>query len=647
MRNIVLASTTILVVIVVLTGAGLFVVEVETTSPEPVTFSETVTMGVSFDDEIDDPDVELPRAQVFYSQYRYVVGYYGVERFVDAQRQEGHEQRFGYPLTVYVTDYSGTELELSAEGYPRTDDRVDWTDAESAWFVVDSDARAPDGETAVPFSSRDDAETYAADSGGSVITWDDLLEYEIELEDARTVRDRVDKRQTDADSLVEHRRAVADRPVKTVVGENETIQEAVSRTPTNGTVVVPAGTYEELVEIDRPVTLEGKGDVTIRGDGESTVVMIKSPDAAVRNVEITNVGDSVMPEEQETVTDGPSEGGDTVLETAYAGGDAGVYVDDAPGVFLENISIVTPSNGVMLRDSPKTVVRNVSVDGGEEWGDSYMGVMSMRSGDGIIEDSAFRDGRDGIYTHRSHGLVFRNNTLERNRIGVHLMFTGETVIADNDIRAAEATGIHVMTNPHQNAVVGNHVRNNPTGIRTEGWNSYVADNVVVDNGLGMTTEAGNSIYEHNVIVGNEVGIRATHYLPANRVLANDFVDNDRHVQARRGTLRIWTHDGVGNYWHGTVGDVDESSADDGEPVVFSRSYSATDPIDSRLHRSGGSPTLAQAPLFDELATLEGTVSGMREASVVDTAPRCTPANPGRLEAAGIEPVEYECGVSHP
>ncbi|ELY51005.1 NosD domain-containing protein [Natronolimnohabitans innermongolicus] len=645
MRNVTLALIAILLTVGVLVGVGVFTLEVDADSPGPVEFNDTVLMGVSFDDEISDPDVDLPRTQVFYSQYRYVVGYHGAEWFVNAQRQEGHEQRFGYPLAVYVTDYSGTDLELSDEGYPRPDGEVTWTDAELAWFVVDSDARTPDGETVVPFSSRDDAETYTADYGGSVVSWDTLLEYEFDLDDAAAVGKRVDERQADADRLVEQRRTVADRPVETVVGENETIQEAISRTPTNATVLVPEGTYDELIEVDRPVTLQGEGDVSIRGDGESTVMTIRSPDAAVRNFEITDVGNSTSPEEQASVTENGTEDGDAVLEMAYAGGDAGVYVDDAPRVLVEDVSIETPSNGVMLRDSPETVVRNVSVKGGDEWGDAYMGVMSMRSGDSVIEESTFRDGRDGIYTHRSHGVVFRNNTLEGNRIGVHFMYTGESVIADNVVRDAEATGIHVMTNPHQNAVVGNDVRDSPTGIRTEGWNSYVARNVVVDTDLGMTTEAGNSIYEHNVLVRNEIGMRASHFLPANRVLANDFVDNDLHTQARQGTLRIWTHDGVGNYWHGAVGDVTDRTADDGEVVVFDRPYSATDTIDSRLHRVGGTPALAHAPQFDELAAFEGTVSGMRDASVVDTAPRCEPANPDLLAAAGLEPAEYVCGAS--
>ncbi|MDQ2050066.1 NosD domain-containing protein [Natronolimnohabitans sp. A-GB9] len=633
--------TTVLVaitIVAVLCGVGLFAVDTGSTAPEPVSFNETVSMGVDFDDDLEDADaVDLPKTQVFYSQYEFVVGYHGVERFVHAREQAGHQQRFGYPLAVYVTDFSDTDVELTEEGYPTANEPTGWTDAESAAFVVDSDARNPAGETVVPFADRDDAEAFTAEYGGTVLTWDELVEREFSFDDAAAVKDRVDDRLRDGDALVDDRRTMLDRPEETVVDDGETVQEAIDDAPSNTTVVVPEGTYEETVEIDRPITLSGEGAVTLDGGGDGTVVEIGADEAAVRNVDITGVGNTTRPEEQETVSD--TDSGDTVLEMAYAGGDAGVRIDGAERALVENVTIETPANGVMLRDSPESVVRNVSVDGGDDWGDAYMGVMSMRSGDGVIEDSTFRDGRDGIYTHRSDGLVFRNNTLERNRIGVHLMYTAQTVIADNEVLNAEATGVHVMTNPHGNAVVGNEIRNSPDGLRTEGWNSYVADNVVVDNGLGMTTEAGNSIYEGNVVAGNDVGIQASHILPTNRVIGNDFVDNDRHATARAGTLRIWTRNDAGNYWHGAIGDADGD--------VLERPYSPTEDVDGSLHRTDGASSLARSPLHGALTDLAGTVSGMRDASIVDTAPRCEPANPEQFDAIEWNPPERDCGPIAP
>jgi len=76
-----------------------FAVDTGADSPEPAPFDETVSIGLTLEDDLAlDDDVELPRAQTFYSQYEYVVGYYGVETYVEAQRQAGHVERFGYPL---------------------------------------------------------------------------------------------------------------------------------------------------------------------------------------------------------------------------------------------------------------------------------------------------------------------------------------------------------------------------------------------------------------------------------------------------------------------------------------------------------------------------------------------------------------------
>ncbi len=617
-------------------GVGLFVVDTGSTSPDPVLFEDTVTMGVTLENEPDGDDIEIPKAQVFYSQYDYVVGYHGLERFVDDRQQPGHQERFGYPIAVYVSDFSETDAELTEQGYPTADGRLGWTDAESATFVAGSDAETPAGETVMPFSDQDDAVAFAEAHGGTMLSWEQLLESEFEIDDADAIRERVDERHERADDQVATSRTLVDRPETVVVGDDAaTIQDAIELAPNESTVVVPEGTYEEHVEVDRPITLAGDGDATIQGDETGTVVSVTADEAAVTDLRVTGVGNTTRPEDRETTA--ADEGSEDVLEMAYGQGDAGVEIDGANETLVENVTVETPANGVLLRDSPDTVVRNTTVYGSDNWNDGYMGVMTMRSPDGVIENSRFIDGRDGIYTHRSHGLVYRNNTLERNRIGVHLMYTSDVLVADNRIRNAQSTGIDVMTNPEHNAIVGNEIQQTSRGLLMDGSRSYVADNLITDTEVGLAAGAGNSIYEHNVLAGNVDGIQASHLLPTNQVVGNDFVGNHRHASARVGVLRIWTENGAGNYWHGAVGTSDGT--------VLDRSYSATDHVDERLHRVDGTPTLARAPASDALNALEGSVSGMREESIVDTAPLCEPSNPDLLEQTDWEAPDRDCGQS--
>ncbi|QCC53670.1 DUF1565 domain-containing protein [Natronorubrum bangense] len=619
-------------------GAGaLFVADVGSSSPDPVEFDDTVQVGLSLEDEFAlEEDVRLPRAQVFYSKYSYVVGYQGVERFVDDHQQPTHTERFGYPLAVYVSDYSAVDVELSDDGHPVADSVPPWIDAEQAWFVAGSDARSPAGETVMAFSDRDDATAFAAAHGGDVHTWDDILNSEFEINDAEVVRDRLDDRLDDADETSAQADSLRDRPVSTVVGEDtDTVQAAIDDAPANTTVVVPEGTYEEQLEIDKPLTLAGDGDVTIAGSGWGTVIAVTANQTAITGLDITGVGDETSgidgipehaPEER-------GEGWDDELTSHYTGGDAGIAITEGEGSFVADVTIQTPSTGVLLHESPDAVVRNVTVNGNEISNDGRAGINAIYSS-AVIEDSTIRDGRDGIYTHESPDIVIRNNTLVENRLGVHLMHTSDAVVAGNDFREQDTTGIYVMTGPERIAIVDNTVRDTETGIIPDSDDAYVASNIVEGNRVGIQQNTAASLIEHNVIAGNIVGVDARSVLPTNRIVRNDFVGNYDHVQSSGGPLRIWSHDDAGNYWQGAtmLSDVGERPS----------SYSPTDPVDERLHLTDGAAMVARSPALQAVSGFEGMVPGLRTGAVTDSAPTCEPHNPALLEQTEWAEQAWRC-----
>ena len=218
-------------------------------------------------------------------------------------------------------------------------------------------------------------------------------------------------------------------------------------------------------------------------------------------------------------------------------------------------------------------------------------------------------------------------------MGIHLMFTSGALLADNTIAGQERTGIYVMTGPERNAIVGNEITETRTGISFGGTDTYVADNVVWENYLGIRIDGVASILERNVIADNYGGVETWALLPTNSVTHNDFVGNRDHVLVSSGRLRVWSHDGEGNYWQGATGTTNGA--------VVQRPYTPTDPVDKRLHRVDGAPALAQAPALDVLAGFQGAVPGMRADEVIDTAPLCSPVNGEWLETnghAGVEPV---------
>lgn len=613
-----------------LVSSGTFAFDVGARDPDPVSYDDTIEMGMTAAATVEARKIgaEIPKAQVFYSQYRYVVGYNGVTSFVEELNRKGHARQFGVPLAIYVSDYADAQPTVGDDGYLRVTDGpsayVGWVAADEAYFVVGSRARTPAGEAVVPFSSRSAAEQFVDEYGGRIERWDAVrdLSFARGTTTSEAFRREVRQRHEWADRQVADADALLDRPVSVVVGEDaETLSGAVEAAPPNTTVLVPPGTYDVNVTIDKPLTLRGAGQTThLRGDGNGSVVTATAPRVAVADLRISGVGDTFSVENVSTNRSGQW---DYRVQLGYGYGDAGVTLDSANGSLVRNVTVDTPANGVVVRWSPDVVVDDVTVHGSDNWQDGFMGVMVMRSRI-VVQDSTFVGGRDGVYTHLADGLVVRDNRMlgqEGMRFGVHEMYTSDALVANNTVRGT-SMGVVVMTRPTGNLIVGNDVRDSYAGISVGGRASYVAENVVVNNRYGLESPSKTSIYERNVVARNDVGFRASSIIPTNRVTANDFVDNDRYVSANLGPLRIWTVDGRGNYWD------DAPGADADGDGVLERAFQPTAAVDSQVGSVVGAETLARSPALAAIRALQSTVPGLRPTGVVDEAPLADPVRPG-------------------
>jgi parallel beta-helix repeat protein len=615
-----------IVLVVCLVAIGAFATDASSAQPDPVAFDQTKSFGVAAEERLalEARNLSLPRVQVFYSQYPYVVGYVEVQRAVATLAQPEHTAQFGRPLTIYVSDYDQTELELTEEGYLQTTRDPDWVAADEAWFVVGSRARTTTDTAVVPFGTRSTAQAFAAANGGEVVTWAALDSYSFDLDDAATVRNRVTADQRSADKRIASVESLYDRETSITVGADApTIQAAIEQAPPNSTVVVPPGTYEEHVTVDRPLTIRGE-NATIKGNWTSTVVRVTHDNVAITGVSITGVGPKNRPKD---AFEGEGGRWDDRIDDAYGRSDAAIRIN-ASRVSVNNVDIETPTTGVLVRDSTTVVVEDVSLDGSDEPIAGFMGVLSIRS-PVVVQNSTFDGGRDGIYLHRARGSVLRNNTFAGQRFGIHFMYTSESLIANNTARNQTVAGFVIMTNPTRNAVVGNDVRRAENGFILSGSHFYVAKNVAANNtNRGIQIGTTQSAYEQNLLYGNHVGIRADTLLPSNQISSNDFVANRRHAKAGLGPLRIWTEDSRGNYWEGAHG----FSASE----TFGRSYSPTNPVERRFHRVDGTVTLAESPAAKSLAAIRGQSPGLREGEIVDIAPLARPARPEVLAEVRAE-----------
>jgi len=644
----VLLGLTFVAVVAAVATAGAFLADPADAAPEPVLYDDVVELGLSAEtDELMAESATVPRAQVFYSQLQYVVGYNGIESFVDRLDDGRTESQFGYPLVAYVETFDDREPGTTASGLFAASSPTgtpSWAPADEATYVVDSDAHTPAGETVVPFETERAAESFAATHGGAVVGWEAVRSTAFDVDSAATVRSMVPERRAAADERIAAAERRSDRPVSVVVGDDApTIGAAVDAAPPNTTVVVPPGTYEETVTVTEPITLAGD-EAHVRGDGNGSVITVRAPGVAVSGLTIDGTGNRTRdPDaareaaiggggEDDETADNETEGGesagadetwDTNIQLGYGHGDAGIRALAAPGLFVDDVGIETNASGLLLRDGSDAVVRDLRVDGTDDWRDGFMGVTGIESRV-TVTDSAFDGGRDGVYLHRADGSVVRNSSFAENRYGTHLMYTGDALIADNVFRDEVYGGITVMTRPARNAILGNDVKGSSAGIQASGTRTYVGHNTLADNGLGLSTSSRGSLYERNVLVDNEQGARATTVVPSSRVVANDFVGNDDHAGAGPGALRVWADGDRGNYWEG---------ADVGFHAPGERAYQPTDPVDAALHREPAAIAVRESPAVALLDRLRGTVPGARSGSIIDPAPASEPHAPDRVAAA--------------
>ncbi|MFQ3284220.1 NosD domain-containing protein [Natronomonas sp.] len=602
--------------LLVLVGAGSFAVSPGASDPGAAEFDRTVAMGLTLEEQrLLGSNRFAPRAQVTYSQYPYVVGYRGVGLAASAVDDPLVRQQFGYPRGVHV-EAAPPGVSLDESGYPVGEYSGQWIDAGDAYFVVDSAARTPSGPVTLAFDARTDAAAFAESYDGSVTRWADRGQFDTSQTDGSSARDRVETQHADANATVASARELLDRPVETVVGEDTpTLRAALADAEENTTIRLPPGTYHGPIAVNESVTIRGE-NATIVGDGNGSVVMVTEDDVALVGVSIEGMGDSLQPEG--SAADADRANWDRATEEAYGYADAAVTADSVDRLLVTRIEVETPASGVVLRDTDRAVVDDIRVNGTDRWEDGFMGVTTIRS-PAVVQGSTFDGGRDGVYTHRSSGVTIRNNEFIGGRFGSHFMYTSEVLFADNCVTEQYLSGVVVMTNPSGIAIADNVITDSRQGISTSGSDAYVGENTIVGTQQAMSTSARNSLYADNTVVGNAVGFRASSVFPTSIVVRNDVVDNERHVRATTGPLRVWSHDGEGNYWSG---------AED-----LSRRYSPTDPVDGRLHRTGAARTLADAPIVRGLRTLRGSTPGMRGESVIDASPRSTPANPSRLETA--------------
>lgn len=309
------------------------------------------------------------------------------------------------------------------------------------------------------------------------------------------------------------------------------LQPLIDRAPAGSTLKLNPGTYSGPVLVNKPLVIDGGGQVTIDGGGQGTVFVLEANSSTLRGLHLKNSGAS-------------HDSDDACLNVR---GDHNT---------IESLVISDCLFGVDLKQASENLVRGNKIS-------SKPLSLGMR-GDGLrlwysmnnrIEDNEVIDSRDMVVWY-SNGNVFSGNLGRRSRYSIHFMFANDNEVVGNRFYD-NAVGVYLMYTERV------HVRNNVISHATgatgmglgfkESSDSVIEGNEIIYCAVGIGSdlspfEPDTKIhFRNNRIAYNGIGIMFTSELGGNIAAGNVFEGNLTHVmQAGRGASNL--NEWRGNYW---------------------------------------------------------------------------------------------------
>ncbi len=266
------------------------------------------------------------------------------------------------------------------------------------------------------------------------------------------------------------------------------IQAMIDAAADNAEVVPPPGVYRGSVVIRKPVTLDGRDQVTIDADGVGSVLTIEADGAVVKNLRLVNSGT------------------DHNLE------DAGVQIRGRNNVVKDNV-IAETLQGINLAKADANIIRRNHISSKSELSLGLRGdaIKLWYSNDNQIVGNEAVDSRDIVvwYSHRNR---IAENVSHRGRYGLHFMYSGKNVVEGNRF-FDNSVGVSLM---YSEGVV---IRNNHIANSTGSTGTCIAAKESSD----LTIEGNDILY-----CANGVFLDVSPYQPdqTNRVTGNRIAFND-------------------------------------------------------------------------------------------------------------------------
>ncbi len=373
------------------------------------------------------------------------------------------------------------------------------------------------------------------------------------------------------------------------------LQDLVDQARPNSTLVPPPGTYAGPVTLDFPLTIDGKGKVTIDGSGQGSVIYIDTDGAVIKNLHLTNSGNS------------------------HNDIDAGVQVRGNFNVIKDNV-IDDCLFGIDLQQSNNNIVRRNRISSKNvELGVRGDSVRLWYSFNNKITDNIIRDSRDMVVWYSADNTIARNDS-RGGRYSLHFMYSRFNDVDSNHYEH-NSVGIFLMYSDsvrvHDNYIA---YANGPTGMGIgfkETSDVEISNNRILYCATGLyidvspyDPEATNRIHD-NTIAFTSIAIDFLNDWKGNIFERNYFKGNLVQVSVAGGgsaSRNVWK----GNYWDDYEGfDLDKDGIGDQPYELFNYADRIWMDVPSARFFQG-TPVMAVLDFLERLAPFSDPVLLVRD-----------------------------------
>ncbi len=306
------------------------------------------------------------------------------------------------------------------------------------------------------------------------------------------------------------------------------LQEVIDRTPAGEKVRLTNSTYLGPAIITKPVILDGGGKITIDGRGHGSVLIIKADGVVVKNMIITNSGEShdqvdagiLIRSSHNRIEN------NRIKNTLFGIDLQEAHENSITGneISSKNFSLGLRGDGIRCWAGHRNIFRRNRIHDSRD-------MVIWYSNDNLIEDNTGWNNRYSLHFMYSGGNTVRRNNYHHNTVGIFLMYSRDITVEENTIRySLGGTGVGIGLKEADNMTI----RNNKVVYCSSGFYFDLSP---------FQPEKYNFI-KANTIAFNIVGFDFNSTLSRNIIKGNAFIDNLETIKVRGNGVA------TGNVWEG-------------------------------------------------------------------------------------------------